>query len=193
MANLAGLTVFWSLFWTVSQTHEDQIARAQSEKAYFNARMVALRSEILLNIDVCDKILAGREQHLQAVTVPDNTFVLISTEESLRSGELTYNKLRNELRNTYHRMLWANRVMDNSVQLFYSQTLGAPENQQMVNTRIRNVMSALILGVEEIERRLKDLDPLFWPFMKNPHHYDDTVTFGSPENAAPNKAPEATR
>lgn len=167
LASVAAMTVFVELYWTVDQQKQARAKEQERESAESYARLSTLYSELAGDIQVCERIHRDRTNHLAAVTVPDNFFTFNSIEDILRTGRIRNHSIRNQIRNAYHRMLWANRVMENSVGLFYLQTLVGPQQQALINTRISNAMGMLMGGTEEIRVMLEGVEPLLMFYMEN--------------------------
>lgn len=174
LAIILALTVFIQLFYSVRVFKLQNDIDQKSQEAIFNSKMAALGSEIIANVRICEIILENKELYENAEKVPNNIFVYNTIQDALNSGLITHHVLRNKLISVLHRMTVANRTINNSINLFYNQTLVDNYKTAKINKRIILDMDSLIIEVNHIYQIYKEIVTLFEEYWLNYEKYIET-------------------
>ena len=74
IATLGGLAVFIQFYSEVEKSSRENQEKRQEEKAKLNSKMVALGSEIVNNIQLCNLFESEKDSNLKGVEVPNVLF-----------------------------------------------------------------------------------------------------------------------
>lgn len=174
LAVILALSVFIQLFYSVNTFQLQNDINKKSQEAIFNSKMAALGSEIMANVKICEKILKNKELYENAENVPNNIFIYNTIQDAINTGLITNHFLRSKLISVLHRMTVANRTINNSINLFYNQTLVDNNKTTRINKRIILEMDSLIIEVKNIYEIYKELIPLFEEYWRNYEKYIET-------------------
>ena len=174
LATIAGLTAFISLHLSVQQFEEQQQIARQEETERFVNLIGSLELEMEANLDVCKKLLANKEEYLQAISSPHNCFHYSILDRILATGEITDRRLREvmpdkvtadiaterkfrvTLFNAYHRMMQLNNLIEHSLDIMHLPVLVKTDAQINAQTsyRLKGNMGFLVSDTEYVRDQL---------------------------------------
>ena len=166
IATLIALTVF-------IQFYRDNQEKSQEEMAKHNSKMVALGSEIINNVELCNLFEAEKEGHLKGVEVPNIFFEYSVMSSMIMNGDITHHKLRAELTSLKAQMESINRLIQTQQQLMIFKSFAPLDRQEALKQR--TIVSMLLLHSKTplIRQQLAATEPLFKEFWNNPEKYMD--------------------
>lgn len=173
IATLVGLTVFIQFYSENEKTRIENQEKRQEEKAKFNARMVALSSEIVNDILLCNLFNADKERHISGTEVPNVLLEYSVMSSMIINGDITSHRLRAELTSLKGQMESLNRLIELQQQLMIFKNFAPPERQEGLKQRTIASMTLLHKKVPLIRKQLADTQPLLEDFWNDPEKYSN--------------------
>jgi hypothetical protein len=173
ISSLLALTVFLQFYNEIEKTKNESKEKRQEEKARLNSRMVALGSEIINNIQLCNLLEDEKENHLKGIEVPNVLFEYSVTDNLVVSGDITYHKLRSELTSLMAQMKSINNLIQAQQQLMIFKNFAPVDRQEALKQRTITSMALLHTKVPLIRQQLAATEPLFKELWNNPEKFID--------------------
>lgn len=173
ISSLLALTVFLQFYNEIEKTKNESQEKRQEEKARLNSKMVALGSEIINNIQLCNLFEAEKENQLKGIEVPNVFFEYSVMDNMIISGDITYHKLRSELSSLMAQMKSINRLIQTQQQLMIFKNFAPEDRQDALKQRTITSMILLHSKVPLIRQQLAATEPLFKELWNNPEKFID--------------------
>lgn len=171
LASLLAVTIFLQFYNDYSKSKKDEDLKKQEEKARHNSKMVALGSEIMNNIQICNLYDAERENHLTGKEVPNIYFEYSVIENMIINGDITHHKLRAELTSLILQMKSINNLILSQQQVMIFKNFASVDRFADIQQRTISSMSLLHAKTPLIKKQLIEVEPLFRELWDNPEIY----------------------
>lgn len=173
LASIVTLTIFIQFYQTYIMWKQSENERERASRAQFTARMTALASEILSNIQTCKMFESEREFYLTGNITPNIRFRYDVSANLIRTGEVTHHKLRAELMSLITQMEALNAMVDMSFQQMIMRPAVDPARLQAMNEwSIRN-MEKFLEKITHVRKQLANTETLYDEFWKDPQKFND--------------------
>ena len=173
IATLLALTIFLQFYNEFEKTKKDNEVKKQEERAKLNSKMVALGSEIVNNIQLCNLFNDDKQRHLTGNEVPNIYFEYSVMNNMVINGEITHHKLRAELTSLISQMKSINSLIQTQQQLMIFKSFAPNENQVALKNRTIASMVLMHSKIPLIRHQLGETEPLFRELWNNPEKYID--------------------
>jgi hypothetical protein len=171
IASLLALTIFLQFYYEFNKAKNERKEKIAEGKAKMNSKMVALGSEIINNIQLCNLFESDKERHLQGVEVPNVYFEHSVSENMIINGEITFHKLRSELGSLSTQMKSLNSLINSQKQLMIFKGFAPIERRVDLTQSTINSMRLLHSKIPLIKKQLIEIEPLFKEQWDNPKKY----------------------
>lgn len=173
IATLLALTIFLQFYNEFTKTKKEGEAKKQEEKARLNSKMVALGSEIINNIQLCNLFEAEKGNHLKGTEVPNIYFEYSVMNNMIINGDINHHKLRAELSSLIVQMKSINNLIQSQQQLMIFKNFAPADRQEALKQRTLTSMTLLHSKTPLIRQQLAETEPLFKDLWNNPEKFID--------------------
>lgn len=173
IATLLALTIFLQFYNEFEKTKKDTKVRKQEERAKLNSKMVALGSEIINNIQLCNLFIEDKPRHLTGNEVPNIYFEYSVMNNMVINGEINHHKLRSELTSLISQMKSINSLIQTQQQLMIFKSFAPNENQDALKNRTITSMVLMHSKIPLIRHQLTEIEPFFKELWNNPEKFID--------------------
>lgn len=173
IATVLALTIFLQFYNEVKKVNDENQQKRLVEKARLNSKMVALGSEIINNIQLCNLYESEKENHLKGIEVPNIFFEYSVMNSMIINGDITYHKLRAELTSLMAQMKSINSLVQTQQQLMIFKNFASLDRQESLNQRTIASMTLFHSKVPLIKQQLIEVEPLFKELWNHPERYID--------------------
>lgn len=173
IATLLALTIFLQFYNEFSKTKKEDEAKKQEERVRLNSKMVALGSEIINDIQLCNLFEAEKGNHLNGTEVPNIYFEYSVMSNMVINGDINHHKLRSELASLITQMKSINNLVQSQQQLMIFKNFAPADRQEALKQRTITSMTLLHSKIPLIRQQLAETEPLFKDLWNNPQKFID--------------------
>lgn len=171
IATILAVTIFLQFYNEFSKSKKEEETKKCEEKAKHNSKMVALGSEIINNIQICNLFESEKENHLTGIEVPNIYFEYSVMENMIINGDITHHKLRAEMTSLIIQMKSINNLIFSQQQLMLFKGFAPADRQETLKQRTIISMELLHSKIPLIRIQLTEAESLFREFWNNPKQY----------------------
>lgn len=171
IATILAVTIFLQFYNEFSKSKKEEEIKRIEERARHNSKMVALGSEIINSIQICNLFESEKENHLKGEEVPNVYFEYSVSENMIINGDITHHKLRAELTSLIMQMKSINSLIFSQQQLMLFKGFASNDKQEALKQRTIISMELLHSKTPLIRQQLIKVEPLFRELWNNPEEY----------------------
>jgi len=119
------------------------------------ARLSNLSSEILVNLNICQKELKPHFEKykiLQAIPVPESRFHTNIIESALSSGDITQKEINMVLWNSFRQMNLINSLLNQALLIRHSEHIADPKDKMLIEGRRSKVNSLVTDSIGKVDK-----------------------------------------